>query len=115
MFCSLLSCGCLKPCSMQPARLQATHCTAAAAPQADCAWASQIREILQAGIDAGKAGEGSNGSQEPETFFDAKDDADEELPQAEQVPGPGKITTLGTEAAQHLDGHVPRVMHGMFW
>lgn len=53
-------------------------------------------------MDAGKAGQGSNGSQEPETFFDAKDDVDEELPQAEQVPGPGKITTLGRDAAQPL-------------
>ena len=79
-------------------------CTAkVVAPEKTFTWALQIREILQAGMDAGKAGQRSNGSQEPETFFDAKDDVDEELPQAEQVPGPGKITTLGRNAAQHLD------------
>ena len=81
-------------------------CTADVPPHRDCAWALQIREILQAGIDAGKAGEGSNGSQDPETFFHAKSDADEELPQAEQVPRPGKITTLGRDAALHLDCNV---------
>ena len=59
-------------------------------------------------MDAGKAGQGSNGSQEPETFFDAKDDVDEDLPQAEQVPGSGKITTLGRDAAQPLDCHIFR-------
>ena len=70
----------------------------------------QIREILQAGIDAGKAGEGPNGSQEPETFFDAKDDVDEELLQAEQVPGPGTITTLGRDAVQYLYCRVPKIV-----
>ena len=76
-------------------------------------WPLQIREILQAGIDAGKAGQGRNGSQEPETFFDAKDNMNKELLQAEQVPGSGKITTLGRDAALHLKSHFHGILHRM--
>ena len=106
--CRLLSCGLVKHSVCGQHHCRSLFCTAGVAPKKNGPWALQIREILQAGMDAGKAGQGSNGSQEPETFFDAKDDADEELSQAEQVPGPGKITTLGRDAAQHLDCHGPK-------
>jgi len=53
-----------------------------------------------------KGGKGMNGSQEPETFFDAEADLDKGSAGASATPDKtGSVTTLGQTPSPHCDPH----------
>ena len=53
-----------------------------------------------------KGGKGMNGSQEPETFFDAEDNLDKGSADAPTtLDKTGSVTTLGKTPSPHLDFH----------